>query len=43
MSARSLSQGAALIPFIYVTAGSLSAYTGASNYPSSSTYTYIEE
>lgn len=28
---------------IYVPAGSLSAYTGASNYPSSSTYTYIEE
>lgn len=28
---------------IYVPAGSLSAYTSASNYPSSSTYTYIEE
>lgn len=28
---------------IYVPAGSLAAYTGASNYPSSSTYTYIEE
>ena len=28
---------------IYVPAGSLSAYTSASNYPSSSTYTYVEE
>ena len=28
---------------IYVPTGSLSAYTSASNYPSSSTYTYIEE
>ena len=28
---------------IYVPAGYLSAYTGATNYPSSSTYTYIEE
>lgn len=28
---------------IYVPSGYLSAYTGASNYPSSSTYTYIEE
>lgn len=28
---------------IYVPTGSLSAYTGATNYPSSSTYTYIEE
>ena len=28
---------------IYVPAGKLSAYTSASNYPSSSTYTYIEE
>ena len=28
---------------IYVPAGSLSAYTSASGYPSSSTYTYIEE
>ena len=28
---------------IYVPAGSLSAYTSATNYPSSSTYTYIEE
>ncbi len=28
---------------IYVPAGTLSAYTSASNYPSSSTYTYIEE
>lgn len=27
---------------IYVPSGSLSSYTGASNYPSSSTYTYIE-
>ena len=28
---------------IYVPAGSLSAYTSAANYPSSATYTYIEE
>ena len=28
---------------IYVPAGSLAAYTSATNYPSSSTYTYIEE
>ena len=28
---------------IYVPSGSLSAYTSATNYPSSSTYTYIEE
>lgn len=28
---------------IYVPAGSLSAYTGEANYPSSSSYTYIEE
>lgn len=28
---------------IYVPTGSLSAYTSATNYPSSSTYTYIEE
>jgi len=28
---------------IYVPAGSLSAYTSAANYPSASTYTYIEE
>lgn len=28
---------------IYVPSGKLSAYTSASNYPSSSTYTYIEE
>jgi len=28
---------------IYVPAGSLEAYTSATNYPSSSTYTYIEE
>lgn len=28
---------------IYVPQGSLSAYTSASNYPSSSTYTYVEE
>ena len=28
---------------IYVPAGKLSAYTGATNYPSSSTYTYVEE
>ena len=28
---------------IYVPSGKLSAYTGASNYPSSSTYTYVEE
>ncbi len=28
---------------IYVPTGKLSAYTGASNYPSSSTYTYVEE
>lgn len=28
---------------IYVPTGSLSAYTSAANYPSSSTYTYIEE
>jgi hypothetical protein len=28
---------------IYVPSGSLSAYTSAANYPSSSTYTYIEE
>lgn len=28
---------------IYVPTGYLSAYTGATNYPSSSTYTYIEE
>ena len=28
---------------IYVPSGSLSAYTSANNYPSSSTYTYIEE
>lgn len=28
---------------IYVPTGYLSAYTGASNYPSSSTYTYVEE
>lgn len=28
---------------IYVPSGKLSAYTGATNYPSSSTYTYIEE
>lgn len=28
---------------IYVPAGSLSAYTSASNYPSSSSYTYLEE
>ena len=28
---------------IYVPTGTLSAYTSASNYPSSSTYTYIEE
>jgi hypothetical protein len=28
---------------IYVPTGHLSAYTRASNYPSSSTYTYIEE
>lgn len=28
---------------IYVPAGSLSAYTSATNYPSSSTYTYVEE
>ena len=28
---------------IYVPTGSLSAYTGAGNYPNSSTYTYIEE
>lgn len=28
---------------IYVPTGSLSAYTSASNYPSSSTYTYVEE
>lgn len=28
---------------IYVPAGTLSAYTSAANYPSSSTYTYIEE
>ena len=28
---------------IYVPGGSLSAYTSASNYPSSSTYTYMEE
>lgn len=28
---------------IYVPAGKLSAYTGATNYPSSSTYTYLEE
>lgn len=28
---------------IYVPSGSLSAYTSASNYPSSETYTYIEE
>lgn len=28
---------------IYVPAGKLSAYTSATNYPSSSTYTYIEE
>lgn len=28
---------------IYVPAGSLSAYTSAANYPSSSTYTYVEE
>ena len=28
---------------IYVPTGKLSAYTSASNYPSSSTYTYIEE
>jgi hypothetical protein len=27
---------------IFVPAGSLSAYTSAQNYPSSSTYTYIE-
>lgn len=27
---------------IYVPRGSLAAYTGASNYPSSSTYTYVE-
>lgn len=28
---------------IYVPAGSLAAYTSAANYPSSSTYTYVEE
>lgn len=28
---------------IYVPSGSLSAYTSATNYPSSSTYTYVEE
>lgn len=28
---------------IYVPSGKLSAYTGATNYPSSSTYTYVEE
>lgn len=28
---------------IYVPSGALSAYTSASNYPSSSTYTYVEE
>lgn len=28
---------------IYVPAGSLSAYTSATNYPSSATYTYVEE
>ena len=28
---------------IYVPSGSLSAYTSAANYPSSSTYTYVEE
>ena len=28
---------------IYVPAGSLAAYTSATNYPNSSTYTYIEE
>jgi len=28
---------------IYVPTGYLSAYTGATNYPSSSTYTYVEE
>lgn len=28
---------------IYVPTGSLAAYTSTSNYPSSSTYTYIEE
>ena len=28
---------------IYVPSGYLSAYTGATNYPSSSTYTYVEE
>ena len=27
---------------IYVPAGTLSAYTSATNYPSSSTYTYVE-
>ena len=28
---------------IYVPTGKLTTYTGTSNYPSSSTYTYIEE
>ena len=28
---------------IYVPAGTLSAYTSAANYPSASTYTYVEE